>query len=310
MIRESKTNELSMERLVPCGMDLMPRLWSDPEMLSRWWGPEGFRTTTHSMNFEKGGDWRYTMHGPDGVDYPNLIKYSHIELYLIEYDHFEYEGSDLHFQARVIFEPVTRSITRVIFTLIFKDENTKVRICDEFGASDGLSETTGRMVREGQRLALVDSEVAKLLVSVSRLRFSVGRVPQDHLTWSPSLTARSPVEIVAHCGWSLGWIASMLNGKPYPAPNTQEGDLQMREFERGITDLGAAFELLESNTSKWVETVRGLSVEDLDRVVDLPFGLGKQQVRDVLSSASWHTNDHCAQIEYIQTILGDRDWGF
>jgi uncharacterized protein YndB with AHSA1/START domain len=36
-----------------------------------WWGPNGFTTTTHAHDLRPGGQWDYTMHGPDGTDYPN-----------------------------------------------------------------------------------------------------------------------------------------------------------------------------------------------------------------------------------------------
>jgi uncharacterized protein YndB with AHSA1/START domain len=44
--------------------------FSDPEQLVRWWGPTGFTNTIHVFDFRPGGAWRFTMHGPDGADYP------------------------------------------------------------------------------------------------------------------------------------------------------------------------------------------------------------------------------------------------
>jgi uncharacterized protein YndB with AHSA1/START domain len=43
----------------------------DPEYLHRWWGPNGFTNTFQHFDFRPGGEWKYTMHGPDGVDYEN-----------------------------------------------------------------------------------------------------------------------------------------------------------------------------------------------------------------------------------------------
>jgi len=45
--------------------------YSDPAQLASWWGPDGFTNTFHEFDFRTGGHWRYTMHGPDGVDYHN-----------------------------------------------------------------------------------------------------------------------------------------------------------------------------------------------------------------------------------------------
>ncbi|MCC2675067.1 MAG: Activator of Hsp90 ATPase 1 family protein [Ramlibacter sp.] len=43
----------------------------DAERLTRWWGPEGFTSTTEVCDIRPGGHWRFTFHGPDGKQYPN-----------------------------------------------------------------------------------------------------------------------------------------------------------------------------------------------------------------------------------------------
>jgi uncharacterized protein YndB with AHSA1/START domain len=52
--------------------------YSSIEHLSRWWGPDGFSTTTRSFEFYVGGIWDFVMHGPDGTDYPNRIEWRDI----------------------------------------------------------------------------------------------------------------------------------------------------------------------------------------------------------------------------------------
>jgi uncharacterized protein YndB with AHSA1/START domain len=42
-----------------------------PERLAKWWGPEGFTNTFNLCEFKTGGKWSFTMHGPDGKNYPN-----------------------------------------------------------------------------------------------------------------------------------------------------------------------------------------------------------------------------------------------
>jgi len=50
-----------------------------PERLARWWGPDGFSNTFESFEFKAGGVWRFTMHGPDESNYPNLMIFEFIE---------------------------------------------------------------------------------------------------------------------------------------------------------------------------------------------------------------------------------------
>jgi uncharacterized protein YndB with AHSA1/START domain len=51
------------------------RAFSDPGKLSRWWGPEGFTNSFSEFELREGGYWRFTMHGPDGADYPNESRF-------------------------------------------------------------------------------------------------------------------------------------------------------------------------------------------------------------------------------------------
>jgi len=51
--------------------DKMLDAWTDPEKLASWWGPKGFSNTFQEFDPKPGGNWIFTMHGPDGADYPN-----------------------------------------------------------------------------------------------------------------------------------------------------------------------------------------------------------------------------------------------
>lgn len=52
--------------------------WTDPEKIIHWWGPDGFSTTIHAMDFREEGSWNLTLHGPDGTNYPNRSVYKEI----------------------------------------------------------------------------------------------------------------------------------------------------------------------------------------------------------------------------------------
>jgi uncharacterized protein YndB with AHSA1/START domain len=52
---------------------------SNPERLSRWWGPAGFTNTFSLCEFKNGGRWSLVMHGPNGANYPNENAFAEIE---------------------------------------------------------------------------------------------------------------------------------------------------------------------------------------------------------------------------------------
>ena len=65
-------------RVLAAPRTLVFSVWTDPKHLVQWWGPNGFRTTTHAFDFRPGGVWRFVMHGPDGRDYQNRITFDEI----------------------------------------------------------------------------------------------------------------------------------------------------------------------------------------------------------------------------------------
>jgi uncharacterized protein YndB with AHSA1/START domain len=63
--------EILSTRVFDAPKERVYEAWSNPERLARWWGPNGFTNTFHEFDWRPGGDWKFTMHGPNGVDYPN-----------------------------------------------------------------------------------------------------------------------------------------------------------------------------------------------------------------------------------------------
>jgi uncharacterized protein YndB with AHSA1/START domain len=57
---------LQLERLIAAPPERVFALWTEPEQLIKWWGPEGFDVPEHDMDVRPGGRWRTTMRSPDG----------------------------------------------------------------------------------------------------------------------------------------------------------------------------------------------------------------------------------------------------
>ena len=66
-------------REIPATVEQVFAAISDPERLARWWGPDGFTNTSHVCEFKNGGRWSFTMHGPNGQNYPNECVFAEIE---------------------------------------------------------------------------------------------------------------------------------------------------------------------------------------------------------------------------------------
>lgn len=113
-----KSNEIFLSRIYDAPVAAVWDAWTDTAQVEQWWGPRGFTLTTHSKDLRPGGTWRYTMHGPDGVDYPNVTKYYEVEERAkLLYDH---GGSDERaplFRVLVLFTPLGKK-TRMDMTIM------------------------------------------------------------------------------------------------------------------------------------------------------------------------------------------------
>ncbi len=58
--------ELHLERLIAAPPERVFAHWTKPELLIKWWGPEGFDIPVHALDIRPGGQWRTTMGGPEG----------------------------------------------------------------------------------------------------------------------------------------------------------------------------------------------------------------------------------------------------
>jgi len=101
----AKPNELRLIRVYDAPAKLVWSMWTEDKHITKWWGPRGFTLTTKSKDLKVGGQWIYTMHGPDGVDYPNITTYFEVvPLKKLVYDHGASEGKPALFRVTVTFE--------------------------------------------------------------------------------------------------------------------------------------------------------------------------------------------------------------
>ena len=77
--KHSPMNTFNTSREVPATVEEVFAAISEPERLARWWGPAGFTNTFKVCEFKIGGRWSFTMHGPNGANFPNESVFAEIE---------------------------------------------------------------------------------------------------------------------------------------------------------------------------------------------------------------------------------------
>ncbi len=66
-------------RLIAVPRDLLWKVLTTPEHLRHFWGPDGFTNTYKSFDLREGKEARFTMHGPDGTNWPNRLVFLTID---------------------------------------------------------------------------------------------------------------------------------------------------------------------------------------------------------------------------------------
>jgi uncharacterized protein YndB with AHSA1/START domain len=135
---------IAATRIFNAPRELVWQAWTDPQHVVHWWGPRGFTNTIHKMDVRPGGVWRLTMHGPDGVDYPNIIEFLEVKKpERLVYMHGSGDGTT-KFHVTITFDDAGGK-TRLSLVMLFPSAEERKRVADEFGAVEGLRQTLDRL---------------------------------------------------------------------------------------------------------------------------------------------------------------------
>jgi uncharacterized protein YndB with AHSA1/START domain len=146
-------NELNLDdrkivinRIFDAPPNLVYSVWTNPNHIGHWWGPNGFTITTHHMNVKPGGTWDYIMHGPHGVDYPNKIEFIEvIENERLVYNHGSGEANDPEqFHVTVTFKEQDGK-TLLTMSSLFASVEIRNKVVEEYGAIEGGKQTLSRL---------------------------------------------------------------------------------------------------------------------------------------------------------------------
>jgi uncharacterized protein YndB with AHSA1/START domain/DNA-binding transcriptional ArsR family regulator len=148
--------EIFEKRIFDAPRELVWKMWTDPERISKWWGPRGFTTTTSEMDVRPGGLWQHVMHGPDGRDYQNRIVYLEVvKPERIVYDHESFPV----FRVTATFEAQGEK-TVLAMRMVFETVELRNKTVETFDAVKGLQQTLERLSEE-----LISASVKELVLT-------------------------------------------------------------------------------------------------------------------------------------------------
>ena len=133
--------EIVISRVIDAPREVVFEAFTRVRHLSRWWGPQGFTTTTRSFEFRVGGVWDFVMHGPDGTDYQEWITYTEIAPpERIALRHGESRDDPDAFESLLSFEP-SGEATRVVLRTVFPTRELREEAVQKYHAIEGGEQT-------------------------------------------------------------------------------------------------------------------------------------------------------------------------
>ncbi|MCB9892913.1 MAG: SRPBCC domain-containing protein [Planctomycetes bacterium] len=115
---------------------LVWEVFTKPEHMDKWWGPDGFTNKTQEMDFREGGAWKYTMVAADGTVFKNYTEYTEIvEPELISYKHGT-GPEDIWFRGTITFTEFMGKTT-VNLHNVFPDKPSRDVVVEQYGAIEG-----------------------------------------------------------------------------------------------------------------------------------------------------------------------------
>ncbi|HEY4110892.1 alpha/beta fold hydrolase [Puia sp.] len=173
--RNSSTadRELVIDRLLNAPVALVWEAWSRPEHISHWWGPKGFTTTMHLMEFRPGGRWEFILHGPDGTDYDNKSVFLEIvPARKIVYEHTSWP----HIIATIEFLDKGES-TSLRWHMLFDSPEELTKVAQMHKAAEGLKQNMERLIAYLPTIEPVSGSAAVNGIKMYYERHGKGGVP-------------------------------------------------------------------------------------------------------------------------------------
>ena len=143
---QSVDREIVISRVIGAPRELVFEAFTEVRHLSRWWGPEGFTTTTRAFEFRVGGEWEFVMHGPDGTDYQEWISWIEIAPpERIALQHGQFRGDPDAFESLITFAPDGGGETRIEMRTVFSTKELRDEAVERYHAIEGGRQTLSNL---------------------------------------------------------------------------------------------------------------------------------------------------------------------
>ncbi|MES1227084.1 MAG: hypothetical protein ABUL72_00345 [Armatimonadota bacterium] len=135
---------------------------------------------------------------------------------------------------------------------------------------------------------------------------AVRKVPADKLDWKPGEDSRSALGIAREVALSPTWPDGLMT----PGAKLEMTPEMMEEFGKraeALTTLDDCESTARAGVAALNEKIAGIPDDHLFQTAHLPFGKNPDwPIYDVAGIHAWNARYHTGQVNYIQTLYGDK----
>ena len=136
--------EIHIERVFDAPRERVFEIFTDPELIPRWWGPHGTETVVEEMDARTGGDWRFLSRSSDGGEITFRGTYREVTPPERIVQTFEWDGMPGYVSLDSAEFIDLGEQTRVVSTSLFLTPEERDGMIDS-GMERGLNETYERL---------------------------------------------------------------------------------------------------------------------------------------------------------------------
>ena len=154
-----------IEKIIDASSDAVWRAWTEPKLISKWWGPEGFSAPSIKLDLKVGGKYIFAMHGPKGSEWDKDMYSAGIykeivpNKKLVVTDYFSNEkgemlepvdfGQDANFPKEstvtVLFEEIQQGKTKLSINYPKPDKKEQFEAMLKSGMKDGWNSSLEKL---------------------------------------------------------------------------------------------------------------------------------------------------------------------
>lgn len=132
-------------------------------------------------------------------------------------------------------------------------------------------------------------------------------IPEDKLSWRPLDQGRSALDQAQELAQCPDYVTGMVKGEA--SSDNDGGDWEKVMQERQAWDtLDKCQAVADEKLAALYDAIRACPDERLNETMWLPYDGGRDfTIMEIMDYPRWNANYHAGQINYIQTLYGDKE---